>query len=150
MESNNETKKIFKRWGHIVDECRNKQHEIDKLKGLCKEAREISGISYDGMPKSNTRTSSVELSALKTICVYEKNIERLNYEIQQLLKYKEDIDVLVSKLGAVEQRIIRMRYADKKAWNYINAMTGYSRRQCFRIHDESVDLLRDKLAVFKN
>lgn len=149
MEKNEDVKNTLKRWGTIIEECRNKQREIEKLKALCRDARDISGIKMDGMPKGNKKMSRVENAVIDTICMYEDNIERLNKEIQELIAKKEKMDGIISELGLVEQRIMRMRYIEKKSWDYINVMTGYSRRQCFRIHDEGIGELRKRMGSDK-
>ena len=145
MDKKEDVKNTLKRWGTIIEECRNKQREIEKLKALCKDAREISGIKIDDMPKVNQKKSRVENAVIETICMYEENIERLNKDIQKLISKKEKMDGIIGELGLVEQRIMRMRYVEKKSWDYINVMTGYSRRQCFRIHDEGIGELAKRI-----
>lgn len=101
-----------------MEECRNRQREIDTLQSLCKS-------------KSDDYTTHI----------YNNRIHQLTDEIAGLMAEKEALDKAVAKLTTVEKRILILRYLDKKSWDYINVMTGYSRRQCFRIHNYSVERL---------
>ena len=98
--------------------------ELDRLRDL---ATSLSGVNYDGVRVSKTR--STEAPFEKTIC------KIIDAEIDRLVDLKAEISDAISQLANVdEQLLLRFRYINNYGWEKIAVLMSVSMRTVHRIH----------------
>ncbi len=137
-----EARDLLKFWGMSLSICEKKQDEINRLKNLINYDICISSPKIDGMPKSNTKISTVENTAIKLAEVYNKVIERLTDEIKKTLDKKEQISRIINKFDFEHQRVIELKYIDNCSWSSICKNLHISRSKCFCMHNNVLEALR--------
>lgn len=129
-EEKTAVKKKLIAWGTAVDVCREKQFEIAKVKTLCEEMRSLSD-----------EIENLDVSVDIVLNAYQKAIEELCKDLEECLSEKMYMEKYIRFLDSRQQKILRLRYQDGFAWDYIPMRIGISRKQCFRIHNEAVEKL---------
>lgn len=140
-----DVKKQLRQWGEALDQCREKIERAEDLRRLCDETRDLKSIRYSVMPKTSSIDSHVEKIVIKTIDVYEKAIDEIESEIENIMEMKAHVDGAVNLLENEEQKIIYLRYRDGLSWDYIPDIIHKSRMQCFRIHNRVIDKMCNML-----
>ena len=98
--------------------------ELDRLRDL---ATSLSGVNYDGVRVSKTR--STEAPFEKTICKIIDAERKINAEIDRLVDLKAEISEAISQLANVdEQLLLRFRYINNYAWEKIAVLMSVSMR----------------------
>ena len=104
--------------------------ELDRLRDL---ATSLSGVNYDGVRVSKTR--STEAPFEKTICKIIDAEKKINAEIDRLVDLKAEISEAISQLANVdEQLLLRFRYINNYGWEKIAVLMSVSMRTVHRIH----------------
>ena len=104
--------------------------ELDRLRDL---ATSLSGVNYDGIRVSKTR--STEAPFEKTICKIIDAERKINAEIDRLVDLKAEISEAISQLANVdEQLLLRFRYINNYGWEKIAVLMSVSMRTVHRIH----------------
>lgn len=140
----------LKKWGECIELCKANIERIQYIKELCEETRTVSAINYErqiGGGSKNTPISTVEKSVIKTIDVYQKSINEIEEEIENLMRFKTFVDKAITILESDERKIIYLRYDKGLSWDSIPRVIHKSRMQCFRIHNKVLDKLSEVLDV---
>ncbi len=132
-------KSLLRRWGGVVDYCKELTIRIKELEKICADSSYSVGISYDYIRTNVQISSRVENTVIKTIMIYEKQMEEYEKEIENALKEKSIIDYVMSTLENDEQKVIILRYKEGLSWDNIPDIIHKSRKQCFRIHDRAIE-----------
>lgn len=145
-------KSYLKRWGEAFERIKEIRERIEELDTLCRESGDIAGISYDTIKISGGQAASkVERAVMKTIMVYEAEMDELESEIEDILYKKTVIDKFLSKMENDEKKILSLRYRSGLCWDNIPDIVHRSRKQCFRIHDKALEKLMSlKASIYDN
>lgn len=84
--------------------------ELDRLRDL---ATSLSGVNYDGVRVSKTR--STEAPFEKTICKIIDAERKINAEIDRLVDLKAEISEAISQLANVDEQLL-LRLPPSRTW----------------------------------
>lgn len=123
--------------------CKQTQGELEFLRmelRACLEQREeiarsIPSRAMDGMPRGKGGRKDPTLRAVEIL--QEQFHERETFllrRIRTLMMERDEIERAMQILGIVEEKIVRMRWMQRKSWVQIGFQLELSDRQCQRIH----------------
>lgn len=113
-------------WGGAMEICARKQEEIRRLLRLRQECA--------AWEEAEGRTLGAR---------YEMEAERIQAEIDRVLKEKEEMDRRVDQLPPEEQQMVYLRYAKGYGYDYIAMKKHMSRATCFRVLDRALENLME-------
>jgi len=135
-------RRLLAEWARTEERCARLQQDMRDLESLC--ARLELGKAGDITDAVETRRMSVaRADALRAI--YQKEADRLQYEIGEAIALKRAIDGLLKGLSPTARQVIEMRYINQSTPVYIGMKMNYSDRQIQRIECDAVTKLAERL-----
>ena len=99
-------KKRLELWGSAHEICVKRQEEIKRVKRLIKQAGDIKGRSFSGLPKSGVVSDPTYTAVELIIDEYEKEISDAAEAVEKIMQEKNIMDSYIEKLSPKEAKII--------------------------------------------
>jgi len=131
-------KRKLKNYNYLKSRIQQIKEEIQGLRVSQQSLREINAIIPSDMPRSKCNDDKMATAVCKIIDIYENRISNLATELQIKLWELEELTSALWMLDEKEYKVIKERYIDSVRWDFIPGRLSYSRRQCFRLHDNAV------------
>lgn len=131
---------LLYRWANSDATCYRAVQDIARYKELIKEARDITGVSYDGMPKGTDVGNPTERKALKVLALedeYEAHIEYLLAQVTGDLEVKRMVDCVLGTFPPIYKQMATLRYEKGYMWAVV-ARTIYVSEATVRRMDRQV------------
>ena len=134
-------KKRLLKWGGALNMCDMRQEEINRIKRTCENTVKI--YSQNFMDIEHTTVRNFE----KIKNEFEKEIERLYLDIENIIKEKRIMDEYIKELIPIEQEFLYLKYRKGYDFNFVAMKMNVSRSQVFRIKAAAIDNL---IEIIKN
>ena len=131
---------LLYRWASCDATCYKAVQDIAKYRELINEARDLTGVSYDGLPHGNDITKPTEQKALKVLALedeYEAHIEYLLAQVTGDLEIKRMVDSVLGNFPPIYTQMATLRYAKGYVWSVV-ARTIYVSEATVRRMDKQV------------
>lgn len=115
------------------------EDEMAALKDDIEGMRELTAVTYSDMPKGNRTGDPTAQAASYIIDVYEQRIKKLEKNVERIIKNKEIVEELLSRLNTNERKVIEARYIKGIKWDYIPGVVFLSRSNCFYCKKKAFD-----------
>ena len=143
-------RKMLYLYTQIPERIAGRLDEIKYLESALRSARDtLKPQRITGMVVSGGGISDPTYDAVRRIVDdVERRMSKLEQDIKNYLLVQFQVEEAVSDLTLEEQHIIDLRYGVAFGFGRIAKELKYSRRQCYRIHDEAfvkVSKVIDKL-----
>ena len=137
-----ETRSLLQRWGGTMEDIRRLERERDALRQWAEDARcTLRGRSLDGLPRGGGACDlgDVVEAAMQRSKMYAEQSLRIDGEIAERLRLRNEVEGLVRRLPPVQERVIVLRYADRHPWRSIALRLNYDEGHVRRIETQAVD-----------
>lgn len=138
MRDRDEVIKLICEYGNSENYIKDIHKEMELLKADIEAMRQLSAVSYDGMPKGNKTSDPTSQSATYIVDMYEKRIKKLQRNIQKYIKNKELVETLLERLTEDERKVIIERYVNGTRWDYIPGVLHFERTWCFTLRKRAL------------
>ena len=128
------------RWATCDQTCHKAVTDIARYREMVKDARDITGVSYDGMPHGTDVTNPTERKALKVLKLeeeYEAHIEYLLAQVTGDLEVKRMVDNVLESFPPIYTQMAVLRYQKGYLWSVV-ARTIYVSEATVRRMDKQV------------
>ena len=142
MNRRGETRALLQRWGGTMEDIRRLERERDALRQWAEDARcTLHGRSLDGLPRGGRAhdLGDVVEAAMQRTKMYAEQSLRIDGEIAERLRLRNEVEGLVRRLLPVQERVIVLRYADHHPWRSIALRLNYDEGHVRRIETQAVD-----------
>lgn len=135
-------KSRLRKYKHLKSRINEIKAEIKSVRISQQSLRDIKANIPSDMPKNkNNNDDKMSTTVCKIIDIYEDRIAKLAKELEFALWQIEEIEKHLQQLDEREYNVIKARYVDCIRWDFIPGRLSYSRRQCFRLHDNAIHKL---------
>ena len=145
MECDDKKRMLMKRrlelWGSAHEICVKKQEEIKRVKRLIKQAGDIKGRSFSGLPKSGVVSDPTYKAVELIIDEYEKEISDAAEAVEKIMQEKNIMDSYIEKLSPKEAKIIFYKYRKKVSPDPLAILMNVSRSHSYRMLNNTIDKL---------
>lgn len=138
-----EIKEILKQYKDIPQCIDAKNCELSRLIRQKYELCAPSALRLTGLPKSKNKKDPTLNKVIELTEQYDKEVDRLTREIKLLTNKKSKIEENLSRLAPIEQKLIHLRYIERKKWFVIENALHYSQRQPYYIHNRIIKTLAE-------
>lgn len=144
-------KQMLYEYGYCDETILKKNQQLNNLIMCQEETRNtLKAQSIDDMPKGGGISDLTYNAVIKIVDEYQVEIERLVKNIQEQLDNRKIIEKALKELTITERQIIQQRYFEQNRWSRISRCMNYTKRQCFRIHDEAIKKIEDIINMSLN
>ena len=145
MECDDKKRMLMKRrlelWGSAHEICVKRQEEIKRVKRLIKQAGDIKGRSFSGLPKSGVVSDPTYKAVELIIDEYEKEISDAAEAVEKIMQEKNIMDSYIEKLSPKEAKIIFYKYRKKVSPDSLAILMNVSRSHSYRMLNNTIDKL---------
>ncbi|MBR2593565.1 MAG: sigma-70 family RNA polymerase sigma factor [Firmicutes bacterium] len=134
-------KKRLELWGSAHEICVKRQEEIKRVKRLIKQAGDIKGRSFSGLPKSGVVSDPTYKAVELIIDEYEKEISDAAEAVEKIMQEKNIMDSYIEKLSPKEAKIIFYKYRKKVSPDSLAILMNVSRSHSYRMLNNTIDKL---------
>ena len=116
------------------------------------DAREtLKAQNLTGMPRSGGRTdlADVVAAAERMEKNYQNLISKIEAESADLIRLRNCMEEIVSRLSPIQEKIIAYRYVDGRSWQFIAMKTNYDESAARRIERKAIDFIAAHLELEK-
>jgi hypothetical protein len=138
-----EIKEILKQYKDIPLCIDAKNCELTRLIRQKYELCEPSAVRLTGLPKSKEVKDPTYNKVMELTEQYGREIDRLTMEIKLLTEKKSKIEENINRLLPIEQKLIHLRYIERRKWYIIENILHYSQRQPFYMHNKIIKKLSE-------
>lgn len=110
---------LLYRWANCDKLCARANGDISTYQSRLDEARDITGLAYDGMPKGSDISKPTEQKALAVLQLeaqYSQHIEYLARQVAQTLFIRREVDRVLRQLSPAFTEMAIKRYAQGWTW----------------------------------
>lgn len=132
------------RWATCDATCHRAVQDIARYRELIKEARDLTGVNYDGMPRSTEVGRPTEQKALKVLAIeeeYEAHIEYLLAQVTGDLEVKRIVDNVLGGFPPIYAQMATLRYAKGYVWAVVARTIYVSEATVRRMDKQLVDAI---------
>ena len=136
------TRALLMRWGGTMEDIRRLERDRDALRQWAEDARcTLRGRSLDGLPRGGGAgdLSDVVEAAMQRSQMYAEQSKRIDGEIAERLRLRNEVEQLVRRLSPVQERVIVSRYVERRPWRSIALRLNYDEGHVRRIETKAVD-----------
>ena len=137
-------RQLLFRWASCDATCYKAVQDIAKYRELINEARDLTGVSYDGMPHSKEVTKPTEQKALKVLALedeYEAHIEYLLAQVTGDLEVKRMVDNVLGQFPPIYTQMATLRYGKGYLWSVVARTIYVSEATVRRMDKQIVDAI---------
>lgn len=149
-EARNNIRKMLWQWGNTVSKIRRLEQERAFYRAQADDRRiTLRSPSMSGMPGCGKHgdLSDVIVGVMREQQMYERQADRINAEIADVLRLRNCIQECIDRLSPLQEKIIAYRYSDGHNWQFIAMKTNYDLASVQRIDAQAVDAIMDMIEV---
>lgn len=139
-----DVKAILKRWGRSRDRIARLTGDMKEIVDRLDAVADIRPQNFDGMPHGTEISNPTERAAFERMQIMDECRDRMR-EIVDLLKDEETFELRVEGcfvfLSVPQERVVRMRYRDRKTQEAVAEYMEYSARHVQRLEHDAVEIL---------
>lgn len=143
------TRRLLWRWGSTMEDIGRLERERDALRLWAEDARRtLHAQRMDGLPRSGCSRDLGDVvgEAIDRAQMYAEQARRIDGEIAERLRLRNEIEDLLRQLPPVQGRVITCRYAGGHPWRYIAIQMNYDEGHVRRIETQAVDWIGERLS----
>ena len=143
-----ETRLLLQRWGGTMEDIRRLERERDALQQWAEDARcTLRGRSLDGLLRGGAAhdLSDVVEAAMQRSRMYAEQSLRIDGEIAERLRLRNEVEQLVRRLPPVQEKVIVSRYVERHPWRSIALRLNYDEGHVRRIETQAVDWIGEQM-----
>lgn len=145
-------RRLLWRWGNYVSKINRLHEERSYAAKWAEDAREtLHAQNLSGMPRSGRKSDLSDVVA--TVERMEKNYNNLLAKIEEesadLIRLRNCMEELVSRLSPIQEKIIAYRYVDGHTWQFIAMKTNYDESTARRFERKAVDFIAEHIQLDK-
>lgn len=144
------TRRILWRWANTGEIIRQLEAERSFFRTMSDDARcMLKAQNLTGMPRGGKQQDISDIIAQveKADRMYLDQCDRINAEIEDVLRLRNTMQAVISKLTPVQERVIMARYKDGGSWQYIAIKMNYDEKSVRRIETQAVDYIAKCISV---
>ena len=146
----NNIRKMLWAWGNSIDKIRKLERERTFYRDQADDRRiTLRSPSLTGMPRGGKHSdlSDVIVGVQREQAMYERQAERINTEIADVLRLRNCMQQCIDRLSPLQEKIIAYRYSDGHNWQYIAMKTNYDEASVRRIDTQAVDAIMEMIEI---
>ena len=146
----NNIRKMLWEWGNSIDKIKRLERERMFYRDQADDRRvTLRSPSLTGMPRGGKHSdlSDVIVGVLREQEMYERQAERINAEIADVLRLRNCMQQCIDRLSPLQEKIIGYRYSDGHNWKYIAMKTNYDEASVRRIDTQAVDAIMEMIEI---
>ena len=146
----NNIRKMLWEWGNSIDKIKRLERERMFYRDQADDRRvTLRSPSLSGMPRGGKYSdlSDVIVGVQREQEMYERQAERINAEIADVLRLRNCIQECIDRLSPLQEKIIAYRYSDGHNWQYIAMKTNYDEASVRRIDMQAVDAISNMIEI---
>lgn len=132
------------RWAVCDSTCYKAVSDIARYKEMIRDARDLTGVSYDGLPRSTEVGNPTERKALKVLALedeYEAHIEYLLAQVTGDLEVKRMVDNVLASFPPIYSQMATLRYQKGYVWAVVARTIYVSEATVRRMDKQLVDAI---------
>lgn len=137
-------------WGNTLTRIKRLEQERAEFRERADDARRtLRSPTLSGMPKGGKSSdlSDVVVAICKEAELYDKQVQRINSEIDAAMNLRNCIEDCVSQLTPVQEKVITYRYVDGRSWRFVSMKLNYDEDYVRKLDTQAVDALSDMLDI---
>lgn len=137
-------------WGNTLTRIKRLEQERAEFRERADDARRtLRSPTLSGMPKGGKSSdlSDVVVAICKEAELYDKQVQRINSEIDAAMNLRNCIEDCVSQLTPVQEKVITYRYVDGRSWRFVAMKLNYDEDYVRKLDTQAVDALSDMLDI---
>lgn len=137
-------------WGNTLTRIKRLEQERAEFREYADDARRtLRSPTLSGMPKGGKSSdlSDVVVAICKEAEIYDKQVQRINSEIDAAMNLRNCIEDCVSRLTPVQEKVITYRYVDGRSWRFVAMKLNYDEDYVRKLDTQAVDALSDMLDI---
>ena len=137
-------------WGNTLTRIKRLEQERAEFREHADDARRtLRSPALSGMPKGGKSSdlSDVVVAICKEAEIYDKQVQRINSEIDAAMNLRNCIEDCVSQLTPVQEKVITYRYVDGRSWRFVAMKLNYDEDYVRKLDTQAVDALSDMLDI---
>ena len=148
LDRRGETRALLMRWGGTMEDIRRLERERDALRQWSEDARcTLRGRRMDGLPRGGEARDlgDVVEAAMQRAQMYAEQSKRIDGEIAERLRLRNEVEGLVRRLPPVQERVLVSRYVERHPWRIIALRLNYDEGHVRRIETQAVDWIGEQM-----
>lgn len=140
----NAARRILWRWANTTEVLQKLERERSFFRRMSDDARcMLKAQNLSGMPRGGKQSdiSDIVVQVEKTERIYQEQCERINAEIEDVLRLRNAMQAIISNLTPIQERVITYRYKDGGSWQFIALKMNYDQASVRRIETQAVDYI---------
>ena len=138
----NNIRKMLWQWGNTMEKIRKLERERAFYRDQADDRRiTLRSPSLTGMPRGGKHSdlSDVIVGIQREQAMYERQAERINAEIADVLRLRNCMQQCIDRLSPLQEKIIAYRYSDGHNWQYIAMKLSYDVDYIKKLDARSMD-----------
>ena len=148
LDRRGETRALLMRWGGTMEDIRRLERERDALRQWAEDARcTLRGRRMDGLLRGGEARDLVDVveAAMQRAQMYVEQSKRIDGEIAERLRLRNEVEGLVRRLPPVQERVLVSRYVERHPWRSIALRLNYDEGHVRRIETQAVDWIGEQM-----
>jgi len=127
----------------IPQEIQRLNKDLNDINSYKDETRDMLQAQHlSDMPKGGDISNPTLTATIQLIDRYGEHTLHIIDQINEYMDVKEEVDSAWMVLERDEKRVLELRYFDRMRWDWIPAKMHYSRRECFRVHNDAIKKIK--------
>lgn len=138
------------KWANVISRMDRLNRELKWAKAMADDATDtLKAQNVTGMPRSGKQSDLADVVAAheRLKDSYDALAVKIAAEIEELIRFRNAMESVVSNLSSLQERIIEYRYVDGHSWQWIAMKTNYDESQARRIERQALDYVAEHLEV---
>lgn len=138
----NNIRKMLWQWGNTMEKIKKLERERAFYRDQADDRRvTLRSPSLTGMPRGGKQSdlSDVIVGIQREQEMYERQAERINAEIADVLRLRNCMQQCIDRLSPLQGKIIAYRYSDGHNWQYIAMKLSYDVDYIKKLDARSMD-----------
>ena len=143
-------RRMLWKWGNTLQTINRLEHEREAFRAWADDAREtVRAQAYRETPGGGRKgdLSDAIDRIVERQKSYETQVQRIDAEIVDAIRFKNEIDALVAELSPAQIRVIEYRYIDGHTWQFIAMKTNYNEGHVRRLEANALDKLSEHIQI---
>lgn len=139
---------MLARWATTIPEIKRLEKDRIDCERLRDDIRDSTRISRSGGSSGGGGSGDISDlvgKVIERVDVYDQRIKQIDELIAQKMELRSMVDVAVCALPEMQQRIIELRYKERKNWVAIGMQVYCSEGHAKRLEAAAVDALAEQL-----
>ena len=138
--------KLLQQWAATDKKLDKLNRTLESYRAKLENARDLTGMQYDGMPHGSQVGKPTEEKALSVLEIeetYRPIFVEILLQIQETVEAKKKVDEILKTLPPFYEEVASARYAQGLRWWEVADALGYSEQYVKHIHTVILKTIRD-------